>query len=150
MYSTLKLIHILSATFLFGTGLGSAIYLYLAYKTNDMKVMAQVNRMVVWVDYIVTAPLVVVQLITGLALAHLLSLTLTSAWALSVFFLYGFVGFCWLPVVFLQIKLRDKALCLKVPDQGYKNLMKWWMILGALAFPAVVVIYYFMVFKPLL
>jgi uncharacterized membrane protein len=150
MYSTVKLIHILSATLLFGTGLGSAVYLYLAYKTKDMKVMAQVNRMVVWVDYIVTAPLVVVQLLSGLVLAHLLSLTLTSAWALSVFFLYGFVGLCWLPVVVLQIKLRDKALHLKAPDQEYKILMRWWLILGALAFPAVLVLYFFMVFKPLL
>ena len=51
MYLTVKLIHIISATLLFGTGLGSAFYMFMAYRSGSMKAMAVTNRIVVIADY---------------------------------------------------------------------------------------------------
>lgn len=148
MYLTVKFIHILSATLLFGTGLGSAFYLYMAYRSGDINVMAKTNHFVVIADFVFTTPTVVIQLLTGFYLLHLLHIEWTTTWALSVLGLYAFVAACWLPVVYLQIWLRDRARQLPSLDAQYHRRMKIWMVLGVLAFPAVVALYVFMIFKP--
>lgn len=148
IYPTVKFIHIISATLLFGTGLGSAFYMFMAYRSGNMKVMAETNRIVVIADFIFTTPTVIIQLVTGLYLLDYLGLTWTSTWSLSVLGLYAFVGACWLPVVWLQIWLRDRANKLNTPDKQYQQRMKVWLVLGVLAFPAIIVLYIFMVFKP--
>lgn len=148
MYLTVKLIHIISATLLFGTGLGSAFYMFMAYRNGNMKVMAETNRIVVIADFCFTTPTVILQLVTGLYLLNHLELEWTSTWSLSVLGLYLFVGACWLPVVWLQIRLRDRAKHLQSPDDLYRLHMKIWMNLGIMAFPAVIVLYAFMVYKP--
>lgn len=148
MYLTVKLIHIISATLLFGTGLGSAFYMFMAYRSGSMQVMAATNRIVVIADFIFTTPTVFIQLITGLYLLNYNGMEWTSPWSLSVLGLYAFVGACWLPVVWLQIWLRNRAQQLDSPDAQYRHRMKVWMILGIMAFPAVIVLYAFMVYKP--
>ena len=148
MYLTVKLIHIISATLLFGTGLGSAFYMFMAYRSGNMQVMAETNRIVVIADFIFTTPTVIVQLVTGLYLLNYLGLEWTSPWSLSVLSLYAFVGVCWLPVVWLQIWLRNRAQQLDYPDAQYRYRMKIWTILGVMAFPVVIVLYAFMVYKP--
>ena len=148
IYPTVKFIHILSATLLFGTGLGSAFYMFMAYRSDNISAMAATNRIVVTADFIFTAPMVIIQLVTGLYLLNYLGIEWTSPWSLSVLGLYAFVGACWIPVVWLQIWLRNRALQLQRPDAQYRCRMKIWMILGFLAFPAVVVLYAFMVYKP--
>ncbi len=148
IYPSVKFIHIISATLLFGTGLGSAFYMFMAYRSGNTKVMAATNRFVVIADFIFTAPTVIIQLVTGLYLLNYLGLEWTSPWSLSVLGLYAFVGACWLPVVWLQIWLRNRAQELDHPDAQYRYRMKIWMILGLLAFPAVVLLYVFMIYKP--
>lgn len=148
IYPAVKFIHIISATLLFGTGLGSAFYMFMAYRSGNMQVMAETNRIVVIADFMFTTPTVIIQLVTGLYLLDYLGLAWTSAWSLSVLGLYAFVGACWLPVVWLQIWLRDRAYEIDTPDTQYQLRMKIWTILGVLAFPAVIVLYIFMVFKP--
>ena len=148
IYPTIKFIHIISATLLFGTGLGSAFYMLMAYRSGDMNVMAETNRIVVIADFIFTTPTVIIQLITGLYLLHYLGLEWTSLWSLSVLGLYLFIATCWLPVVFLQIWLRDRAQILDAPDPQYQQRMKLWLVLGILAFPAVLILYVFMIYKP--
>ncbi len=148
IYPTVKFIHIISATLLFGTGLGSAFYMFMAYQSGNTKVMAATNRFVVIADFIFTTPTVIIQLVTGLYLLHYLGLEWTSPWSLSVLGLYAFVGACWLPVVWLQIWLRNRAQELDHPDAQYRYRMKIWLILGLLAFPAVVLLYIFMIYKP--
>lgn len=148
IYPTVKFIHILSATLLFGTGIGSAFYMLMTYRSGNMHAMAETNRLVVIADYIFTSPMVVIQLVTGLYLLNYLGLEWTSPWSLSVLGLYAFVGACWIPVVWLQIELRDRAKQLQQPDVHYRKRMKIWMTLGFLAFPAVIVLYAFMVYKP--
>ncbi len=148
MYLTVKLIHIISATLLFGTGLGSAFYMFMAYRSGNMNAMAETNRIVVIADFCFTTPTVILQLVTGLYLLNYLGLEWTSPWSLSVLGLYLFVGACWLPVVWLQIWLRNRAKHLETPDARYRLGMKIWMILGIMAFPAVIILYAFMVYKP--
>lgn len=148
IYPSVKFIHIISATLLFGTGLGSAFYMFMAYRTGNTKLMAATNRFVVIADFIFTTPTVIIQLVTGLYLLNYLGLSWTSTWSLSVLALYAFVGACWLPVVWLQIWLRNRAQELDHPDPQYRYRMKIWLILGLLAFPAVVLLYIFMIYKP--
>ncbi len=148
IYPTVKFIHIISATLLFGTGLGSAFYMFMAYRSGNTKVMAMTNRFVVIADFIFTTPTVVIQLVSGLYLLNYLGLEWTSTWSLSVLGLYAFVGACWLPVVWLQIWLRNRSQELDCPDEQYHFRMKVWTILGMLAFPAVLLLYVFMIFKP--
>lgn len=148
MYLTVKFIHIISATILFGTGLGSAFYMYIAYRSNDIRVMQVTNRHVVIADFIFTAPTVVIQLITGIYLFQYQGLGWGSTWVVSVLALYAFVGACWLPVVWLQIWLRDRAHVLEVVDAQYIFRMRLWIMLGSLAFPAVLIIYVLMIYKP--
>ena len=116
-YLLLKYVHILSSTLLFGTGLGTAFHGFLAFRTKDPRVAAAVGRSVVLADWLFTAPSVVIQPMTGLAMARLASVPLTQGWLALSIALYILVGVCWLPVVWLQIQLRRMAeACLKTGD----------------------------------
>ncbi len=152
-YLLLKYIHILSSTLLFGTGLGTAFHGFLAFRTKDPRVVAAVGRSVVLADWLFTAPAVVVQPITGVAMALQASVPLTSGWLALSIALYVLVGLCWLPVVWLQIQLRRMAeICLKSGGEPlpalYFRYLRLWFILGWPAFMAVLAIFYLMVFKP--
>ena len=151
-YLLLKYVHILSSTLLFGTGLGTAFHGFLAFRTKDPRVVAAVGRSVVLADWLFTAPSVVIQPMTGLAMARLASVPLTQGWLALSIALYILVGACWLPVVWLQIQLRRMAeACLKTGDplpRLYFRYLRLWFILGWPAFTAVLAIFYLMVFKP--
>ena len=151
-YLLLKLIHILSATILFGTGIGSAFYMFMANRRKDLAGIYFATRHVVIADWLFTTPSVLVQLGTGLMLAGKLGLPLTEGWVFWSLLLYGFAGVCWLPVVWMQICMRDmakEALATgTVLPARYWRFDRWWIILGALAFPAVVGIIALMVMKP--
>ena len=77
IYPTIKFIHIISATLLFGTSLGSAFYMFMAYRSGNMQVMAETNRIVVIADFMFTTPTVIIQLVTGLYLLDYLGLAWT-------------------------------------------------------------------------
>lgn len=146
-FALIKLIHILSATLLFGTGLGSAFFMLRAWQCGNIRVLHATAASVVLADWIFTTPAVIVQLLTGLWLAEHAAIALTSAWFIAVLALYGFVGVCWLPVVAIQIRVRDLAQAGAGPG-AFKPLMHWWIALGTAAFSAVLVIFWLMVFKP--
>lgn len=150
MYLTLKLIHIISATLLFGTGLGSAFYLYFTYLRGNAEAMAVTNRLVVLADYLFTTPTIIIQLVSGLWLYYLTGLEWSNTWLWVVLGLYLFIGLCWLPVVWLQIKLTEMAEN-AIPNQAlYHRFMRYWLILGLLAFPATLIIYALMIYKPMM
>lgn len=151
-YLWLKLIHILSATVLFGTGIGSAFYMFMANRRKDIAGIYFATRHVVIADWLFTTPSVIIQLATGLALANVLGLSLTEGWVFWSLILYFFAGACWLPVIWMQIKMRDMAkhaldTSTALPDR-YWHFDRWWITLGALAFPAVVAVIALMVMKP--
>ncbi len=151
-YFLLKYIHIISSTLLFGTGLGTAFHGLLAYRTADPRVVAAVGRSVVLADWLFTAPSVIIQPLTGIMLVRVAGYSWTSGWLLAAIALYCLVGACWLPVVWLQIRLRrmaDTALAAGDTLPGeYFLLSRAWFLLGWPAFIAVLGIFYLMICKP--
>lgn len=146
LYLWLKLVHILSATVLFGTGMGTAFFMLRAYRSGSEEAMRATARTVVIADWLFTTPAVIIQLVTGLWLTSVLNIAFTSTWFVSVMLLYAFVGLCWLPVVWIQIRVRDLIAEGRSRD-SYQGLMRLWIALGVPAFAAVVVIFYLMVSK---
>ena len=151
-YGWLKLVHILSSTLLFGTGLGTAFYLWRAHRTGDCAFLAAVARNVVIADWAFTLPAVIIQPVTGLALAHLAGFPIVLPWIAGSLGLYVVVGACWLPVVWIQIQVA--RLSAQAARQGQPvparvhRLMAWWYALGWPAFLGVIAIFWLMVFKP--
>jgi uncharacterized membrane protein len=151
-YNLTKWIHILSATILLGTGIGSAFYLFMANHEKDIASIYFAASHVVIADWLFTTPAIILQLITGVWLLHLTEYSLSDTWVLCALALYFFAGICWLPVVWMQIKMRDlakAALETGAPlPASYWRLDMWWKLCGFLAFPAVTIIFYLMVAKP--
>ena len=151
-YLVVKWLHILSSTLLFGTGLGIAFFMWMAHRRGDVRVIAGVARLVVIADAMFTAPAVLIQLTTGLWLAHRSGLSLQLHWIALALVLFVLVGACWLPVVWMQIRIRDlamEAVARSEPlPQRYYTLMRAWFILGWPAFLGVLAIFWLMVVKP--
>ncbi|WP_071871029.1 DUF2269 family protein [Atopomonas hussainii] len=152
-YLLVKTLHILSATLLFGTGLGSAYYAWRAWLTQDVKVIAVTFRHLVTADWLFIATTAVFQPLSGLYLAYLAGWPLTQRWLWLSLLLYVLAGLCWLPVVWLQIRVRDMAqqsleADSALPVQAHRA-MCWWFALGWPAFIAFVAIFFLMVVKPL-
>ena len=151
-YITVKWVHILSSTLLFGTGIGSAFYMLLASLSRDIRAIAVVSRHVVLADWLFTVPTIILQPLTGFYLVHLAGYPLTSAWIIWSIVLYFVAGACWLPVVWLQIKLRGFA-CQALKNNTdlpatYWRYMTIWVLLGIPAFVSLVIVCYLMVAKP--
>lgn len=151
-YLLLKLIHILSAVILAGTGIGIAFFMFMANRSKDIHAIAVTARHVVLADWIFTTPAIIIQFVTGIALMRTLDYSFSSPWFLVVIGLFLFIGVCWIPVVFIQYQLRNIAkaqLETSVIDEQFKRLMKRWTILGMIAFIGIVIIFWLMVVKPL-
>jgi len=153
-YLLLKWLHILSATLLFGTGIGSAFYKFMTDRSGNLPAIAQTNRLVVLADWLFTTPTVILQPISGVGLALLAGYPLSSSWLLLSMLLYVLAGLCWVPVVVIQIRMRDLSLqALAAGDEldgRYVRLTRIWFWLGVPAFVALVVVYGLMVFRPVL
>ena len=151
-YLLLKMLHILSAIVVMGTGAGIAFFMFMAKRTANVAAIAVTARHVVLADWLFTAPAVVMQLVTGILLMQTLGYSFTSMWFLTVIGLFVFIGLCWLPVVAIQYRLKalaDSALTSGVLDPKFKKMMGIWTALGVPAFMAIMVILWLMVFKPL-
>jgi uncharacterized membrane protein len=151
-YLAVKWAHILSSTLLFGTGLGSAFYMFFASRTRDPRVVAAVVRYVVTADLIFTTPTIVLQPLTGFWLVELAGFDLRSPWIAGSIALYLLAGACWLPVVWMQIRMRDMAIeaaraGTPLPPR-YWRYLSYWVGLGVVAFFSLVVVFYLMVVKP--
>ena len=151
-YLWLKWAHILSSTILFGTGAGIAFFFVRAQKTRNILVIAAVAKDVVIADLVFTATAVVLQPVTGVAMAMMAGFPLSAPWLRWSIALYLFIGCCWLPVVWLQFRMRDLAVVAArttsaLPPQ-YFRLYRWWFALGWPAFAGVLVVFYLMVAKP--
>lgn len=152
LYLTLKWLHILSSVLLVGTGLGSAYYLYFANRSRDAAVLAVVTRLVVRADWWLTTPTAILQPVTGLTLAHLAGWPLSTPWLAASLVLFGVAGACWLPVVWLQLRMQAMA-GQAAQDQtdlpsAYWCYARWWEVLGYPAFAAMAVVFYLMAAKP--
>ena len=147
-----KFLHVLSSTFLFGTGVGTAFYLLVASRSHDVRVVAAIARYVVVADWIFTATTIVFQPLSGLYLAHRLGYPLTSTWLYWSIVLFGIAALCWLPVVWLQVRLRDMAVQAAANGEElplrYHGYLGAWAALGVPALISFLVIFYLMVARP--
>jgi uncharacterized membrane protein len=152
LYLALKALHILGATVLFGTGAGIAFFMFMAHRTGDAKLIAHTAGVVVVADLVFTATAVVLQPFTGAALAWLGGYRLFDGWLVASLALYLLAGACWLPVVWIQLRLRDlarEAAATGGPlPTAYFRLWRIWFALGWPAFAAVLAILWLMTFKP--
>lgn len=151
-YLVLKLVHILGAAVLFGTGLGIAFFMWMANRTHNAATIAATARIVVVADFVFTATAVVVQPLTGAALIETAGYSWSESWIVAALALYVLTGLCWLPVVAIQMRLRDLAMDAaraQVPlPAEYHRLFRIWFALGWPAFIAVMLIFADMIWKP--
>lgn len=150
-YLLLKVIHILSAVVVAGTGTGIAFFMFMANRSGNVAAIAVTARHVVLADWVFTTPAVITQFITGVLLMNRLGYSFTSTWFLAVISLFIFIGICWIPVVVIQYKLKalaDLSMNTGVLDPRFKKMMRWWTALGVPAFASILVIFWLMVFKP--
>jgi len=148
----LKLIHLLGAAVLLGTGLGIAFFMYMAHRTGDAATIAATARIVVIADALFTASAVLAQPASGVALAWVIGYALVEPWIIASLVLYAAVGACWLPVVAIQLRLRNLAAeaartAAPLPD-AYHRLFRIWLALGIPAFAGVIAIFALMIGKP--
>lgn len=150
-YSLLKTIHIISATLLYGTGLGTFFFMIRATRSGNGEALRVTAGTVVLADWIFTSPAVVVQLITGLLLMHRLGFAFTSVWFMTVMAMFCFIGALWLPVVWIQLQLRNILQAMQPGDplpERFTRLVRIWEYLGYPAFGTGIGVFALMVYKP--
>jgi uncharacterized membrane protein len=152
LYFLLKFVHIIGAAVLLGTGAGIAFFMLLAHRTGNAAAVAAVARIVVIADFVFTATAVVLQPITGVALAWHVGYPLTEGWIVLSILLYLFTGAFWLPVVWMQLEMRNLAVAAvstgKALPARYYALFRLWFIFGFPAFAAVLTIFWLMITRP--
>ena len=152
-YLVLKWIHVLSSTVLFGAGVGSAFHLFASTLRRQVGGIATATRNVVLADWVLTTTTAILQPVSGLALVHMLQLPYSTPWVAWSLALYAVAIACWLPVVVIQIRMRN--LMAQAQREGgpvpaaYDRLFHWWTGLGCVAFVVFLLIFWLMVAKRL-
>ena len=154
LYLLVKTLHVISSVLLVGTGFGSAFFLFYANRSGSLPAQAFVCRLVKRADLWFTTPAVIVQPLSGLWMAHAAGWPLGTPWLVAGVALYLVAGACWLPVLWLQVRmsaLADAALASggTLPAR-YWQYASLWEMLGYPAFLAMLAVFYLMVAKPLL
>jgi uncharacterized membrane protein len=153
-YFVLKYLHVVGAAVLLGTGAGIAFFMVCAHFIGQPVVVAAVARIVVLADFLFTATAVVLQPITGVLLTWNVGYSLWDGWIALSIVLYLITGAFWLPVVFMQMRMRDLAAA--AAGQGaplpsaYHRLFWTWFAFGFPAFGAVAAIFWLMIARPAL
>ena len=151
-YFVLKFLHVIGASVLLGTGAGIAFFMWMAHRTGKPALIAGTARVVVIADTVFTATAVVAQPVTGAALIHLVGYGWGELWISASLALYLLAGVCWLPVVWIQLRMREIAA--EAARRGkplpprYHRYFKVWFWLGWPAFGGVIAIFALMLWKP--
>ncbi|MGY1487889.1 DUF2269 family protein [Methylobacillus pratensis] len=152
-YLVVKWLHIVSSTILFGTGIGSAFYMLSTSLKADAREVAGVARLVVLADWVFTTPAIIVQPVTGFYLVHHAGYSVMQGWIIWSVALYLLAGACWLPVVWLQIRMHKIAVLAAHVREPlpplYQRYLRYWVLLGIPAFVALLCVFYLMTAKPL-
>lgn len=152
LYLWLKFIHVVSSTILFGTGIGTACVMVYGHNTKKVNIIAAISRYVVFADWLFTTPSAIIQLVTGLVMVYLVGYSFAAFWIWGSIVGYFIAAFCWFPVVYLQIKMRNFAIQADetnafLPEQYYRYY-KIWFCLGWPAFISLLIVFYLMTNKP--
>lgn len=152
LYVALKFLHVIGATVLLGTGAGIAFFMLMAHLSGRAALIAGVARIVVIADFIFTTTAVVLQPITGVLLVYTVGYSLWEGWIVLSIALYLVTGAFWLPVVWIQMRLRDLAADAAADGsplpQSYHRLFWTWFAFGFPAFGAVLAIFWLMIARP--
>jgi uncharacterized membrane protein len=151
-YLLLKFLHVLGATIILGTGIGIAFFMLMAHLSGDAKFIARTAAVVVRADFVFTATAIIVQPITGYLLAREDGLPLFEGWIAASLVLYGVAGAFWLPVVWMQMRMRDLAAAAASSGEllpaRYHRLFRLWFAFGFPGFGSVLAILWLMIAKP--
>jgi uncharacterized membrane protein len=152
VYFAIKYLHVLGAIVLLGTGSGIAFFMLMAHRTQDAGHIFRTARTVVVADFIFTATAVIAQPVSGFVLAQMLGLPLTQGWLWVSLVLYVVAGMFWLPVVWMQMRMRDlagEAVRTGMPlPPAYRRLFRLWFAFGFPGFGSVIAILWLMIAKP--
>lgn len=152
LYFLVKFLHVLGAIVILGTGSGIAFFMLMAHRTNDAEFIARTASVVVIADAIFTLSAVILQPVSGGLLMMLSATPITERWLLASLALYALAGLFWVPVVFMQIEMRDlarKAAGQRVAlPERYFVLVRRWFAFGFPGFGATMLILWLMIAKP--
>lgn len=148
----IRWLHVIGAAVLLGTGAGIAFFMVMAHRSGEPAAIAHVAGTVVIADTIFTATAIVLQPLSGAALAYSVGWPLTEPWILLSLLLYAVTGLCWLPVVWIQWRMRNVAREAVASNAslppGYHKLFRAWLLLGFPAFACVLAIMWLMIARP--
>jgi uncharacterized membrane protein len=152
LYFILKYLHVLGAITILGAGSGIAFFMLMAHRSGDAAFIARTAAVVVIADMLFTLTAVIAQPITGGVLMRLSSTGITERWLATSLVLYLVAGLFWVPVVFMQIEMRDlarEASEKRVPlPPRYFALFRRWFAFGIPGFGSVMIILWLMIAKP--
>jgi uncharacterized membrane protein len=153
LYFVVKYLHVLGAIIILGTGIGIAFFMLMAHMSRDAAFIARTAAVVVIADMLFTLSAVIAQPITGGILMSLSSTNFAEAWLATSLALYAVAGLFWVPVIFMQIRMRDLARLAVEKSQPlpprYFALFRRWFLFGIPGFGSVMIILYLMIAKPL-
>ena len=152
LYLVLKYLHVLGAIVILGTGVGIAFFMLMAHRSRDAAFIARTARVVVLADYLFTATAIVAQPVTGYFLMRATGARFSDSWIFSSLALFAVAGGFWLPVVWMQRRMRDLAAAAASagapPPPEYHRLFRLWFVYGFPGFGAVLAILWLMIAKP--
>ena len=152
LYFIIKYLHVLGAIVILGTGGGIAFFMLMAHWSGDAAFIARTASVVVIADMLFTLTAVIAQPITGGVLMTLSSTSPAEGWLATSLGLYVAAGLFWVPVVFMQMEMRNLARVAAEKDQPlpprYFALFRRWFWFGIPGFGSVMIILYLMIAKP--
>jgi uncharacterized membrane protein len=152
LYFLVKYLHVLGAIVILGTGTGIAFFMLMAHVSRDAAFIARTAATVVIADMLFTLTAVILQPVTGGILMELSSTTFAERWLVTSLGLYAVAGLFWLPVIFMQIEMRNLARAAVTRHQSlpprYFALFRRWLLFGIPGFGSVMIILWLMIAKP--
>lgn len=152
LFLALKYLHVLGAIVILGTGSGIAFFMLMAHRSHDAAFIARTARVVVLADFVFTATAIVAQPVTGYFLMRATGVRFTDTWITASLALFVMAGGFWLPVIWMQQRMRDlaaRAAADSAPlPPAYHRLFRLWFIYGFPGFGAVLAILWLMIAKP--
>ena len=152
LYFLLKYLHVLGAIVILGTGSGIAFFMLMAHRSGEAAFIARTAGTVVIADLLFTLTAVLLQPVTGGLLMMLSSTGFSELWISASLGLYAVAGLFWVPVIFMQIEMRDLARAAAAQNAAlpprYFALIRRWMLFGIPGFGSVMAIVWLMIAKP--
>jgi uncharacterized membrane protein len=152
LYFIVKYLHVLGAIVILGTGTGIAFFMLMAHRSGDPTFIARTATTVVIADMLFTLTAVVLQPVSGGLLMVLSATTFAERWLVTSLGLYAVAGLFWVPVIFMQIEMRNLALIATTQNQPlpprYFTLFRRWFLFGIPGFGSVMIILWLMIAKP--